>query len=292
MDGLLVINKEKNCTSRDVVNNVSKLLGIKKVGHTGTLDPIATGVLVLCLGKCTKLVDVITSEYKEYIAGVCLGIETDTLDITGSILKYDNINVTREDIENVLSNMVGYYDQEVPIYSAVKINGKKLYEYARNSIEVNLPKRNVHIKSLELVSDVVYNDNKVSFQIKCLVSKGTYIRSLIRDISYNLGTVGVMTSLCRTKQGNFNIENSFTIENVKNKEFELINLRTYFNDLYTVKVDSNMRKDILNGKIINNIYKCDKVLFVDDHDLVLAIYTTYEKDISKMKPYKMLGGVK
>jgi len=291
MDGLLVIRKDKDCTSRDVVNSVSKILGIKKVGHTGTLDPIATGVLVLCLGKCTKLVDIITSDEKEYIAGVCLGIETDTLDVTGNIIKYDNNYVTKEDIKNVLNNMIGYYDQEVPIYSAVKINGKKLYEYARENKDVVLPKRKVNIKKLELVSDIIYDDNKVYFQIKCLVSKGTYIRSLIRDIAYNLRTVGVMTSLCRTKQGKFNIEDSYTIDDIKNGDFKLINMRTYFNDLYTVMVDNNMKKDILNGKVIDNIYDCDKILFIDETDLVLAIYTIYDKDNNKIKPYKMFGGI-
>lgn len=147
MNGILLINKEKDYTSRDVVNIVSKCLNTKKVGHTGTLDPIATGVLVICVGKATKLVDYLTSTYKEYEAEIILGISTDTYDITGNILKEENVKIEKKEIEKVLNNMIGTYLQEVPIYSAVKIDGKKLYEYARENKEIELPKREVDIKS-------------------------------------------------------------------------------------------------------------------------------------------------
>jgi len=135
-NGLLVINKPKDVTSRDVVNEVSKILKTKKIGHTGTLDPIATGVLVLTVGKATKLSEIITSEEKVYQAEVILGVKTDTLDVTGNILDEYNTNYKEEDIIKVLNSFVGTYNQEVPIYSAVKIKGKKLYEYARNNEEV------------------------------------------------------------------------------------------------------------------------------------------------------------
>ena len=130
MNGVLVVNKEKDYTSRDIVNIISKALKTKKVGHTGTLDPLATGVLVVTVGEATKISELLTSSFKEYIADIELGIETDTLDITGNILKEETVFKTKEEIENILSSMIGSYDQEVPIYSAVKINGKKLYEYA------------------------------------------------------------------------------------------------------------------------------------------------------------------
>ena len=288
MNGLLVVNKEKDCTSRDVVNSVSKILGTKKVGHTGTLDPIATGVLVICIGKCTKLVDMITSDCKEYIAGVKLGILTDTLDITGNVLKSERVNFSRDEIISVINSMVGSYLQEVPIYSAVKVNGKKLYEYARSGIEVELPKRVVNIKSIELIGDISYDDC-INFSIKCLVSKGTYIRSLVRDIASKLGTIGVMSSLERTKQGRFSISDAYSLSDIKNGNYKLIDIGTYFDDLYKVVVDENLKKDILNGKILDNIYNCDKILFVDKDNGVLAIYSIYEKDNSKIKPYKMLG---
>ena len=289
MNGLLVVNKEKDCTSRDVVNSVSKILGTKKVGHTGTLDPMATGVLVMCIGKCTRLVDMITSDCKEYVAGVKLGILTDTLDTTGNVLKSESVNFSRDEIINVLNSMVGEYLQEVPIYSAVKVNGKKLYEYARSGIDVELPKRSVNIKSIELFSDIEYIDGTVNFSIKCLVSKGTYIRSLVRDIASKLGTIGVMSSLERTKQGVFTINEAYSLSDIESGNYKLIDIGTYFSDMYRVVVDENLKKEISNGKLLDNIYNCDKILFVDEKNNVLAIYSIYEKDNSKIKPYKMLG---
>ena len=163
MNGIVLINKEKNCTSRDVVNQVSKILKTKKIGHTGTLDPIATGVIVLCIGKATKLVEVITSYDKEYEAEVILGIKTDTKDITGKILKEEKAIISKENIEECLKKMIGTYNQTVPIYSAVKINGKKLYEYARKNEEIELPKRKVTIKELKLISDITYEKEKTKF---------------------------------------------------------------------------------------------------------------------------------
>ena len=217
MDGIIVVNKEEGFTSRDMVNKVGKILGTKKIGHTGTLDPMATGVLVMCIGKCTSLVDVITSDYKEYVAGVRLGILTDTLDTTGNVIGKCSVNYSHDEIVSSLESMVGEYYQEVPKYSAVKINGKKLYEYAREGIDVFLPKRFVNIKSIELVGDIDYHDEFIDFTIKCLVSKGTYIRSLIRDIASKLGCYGVMSSLIRTRQGDFSIDDSYSISDIESK---------------------------------------------------------------------------
>ena len=292
MDGIIVVNKEKGFTSRDMVNKVGKILGTKKIGHTGTLDPMATGVLVMCLGKCTSLVDMITSDYKEYVAGVRLGILTDTLDTTGEVIDKCDVSYSRDDIIDSLNSMIGEYYQEVPKYSAVKINGKKLYEYAREGIEIELPKRLVNIKSIELVSDIRYSDGYIDFTIKCLVSKGTYIRSLIRDIADKLGCYGVMSSLVRTRQGEFNINDSYSISDIENGNYNIINLGTFFKDKYKVIVDDDLKKDILNGKILKNIYGVDEVLFVDSDDLVLALYHVYDKYDSMIKPYKMFGGIK
>ena len=176
--GLIIVNKEKGYTSRDIVNIVGKVLDTKKIGHTGTLDPLATGVLVLGFNNATKIFELLFSDDKEYIAEVVMGYETDTLDIEGKVLKEDlNFNITEDNINDVLGSFKGTYMQEVPIYSAVKINGKKLYDYARNGEKVELPKREVCIKSIELLEFT----NK-SFTFKCTVSKGTYIRSLIREV--------------------------------------------------------------------------------------------------------------
>lgn len=288
MNGIVLINKEENCTSRDVVNTIVKKFNTKKVGHTGTLDPLATGVLVLCVGKATKLVDYFTSKDKEYIAGVKLGIETDTLDVTGNILKQDDCSaITDREIIEVLNSMIFCYDQQVPIYSAVKINGKKLYEYAREGIDIELPTRNVTISSLELVSDIRRNGKTIEFEIKCSVSKGTYIRSLVRDIAYKLKTVGVMSSLIRTRQGIFNIDvckkvNEITFDDIIPLEKVL--------DIHKVVVDDELKKEILNGKILSNIYNESLIMFIDRNNNILAIYEIYEKDNSLIKPYVMLGG--
>ena len=150
MNGILLVNKPSGMTSRDVVNKVSKILGTKKIGHTGTLDPMATGVLVLCIGTATKLVEMLTATTKEYEAEMALGIKTDSYDITGYVLENNSVIKKEEEVRAALMNMQGSYEQEVPIYSAVKINGKKLYEYAREIKQVELPKRMVTISNIEL----------------------------------------------------------------------------------------------------------------------------------------------
>lgn len=286
MNGILIIDKPKGITSRDVVDTVVKKLNTKKVGHTGTLDPIATGVLVVCVGDATKLVEDLTCEDKEYIASVELGTITDTLDSTGRILKNEKCIKTKDEIVDSLNSFKGKYMQEVPIYSAVKINGKKLYEYAREGINIELPKREVEIKNIELLDNVKYKNNKTYFSFKCTVSKGTYIRSLIRDISNKLNTIGIMIDLRRTRQGKFKIEDSILLEDVCLEK--LINIVDIL-DLKKVKLTKNMEKEILNGAIIDNIYECDEVLFIKD-SVAIAIYKKYDKDINKLKPYKMFKG--
>lgn len=278
MNGILVVNKEKGYTSRDVVNIVSKVLNTKKVGHTGTLDPIAEGVLVLTIGKCTKLCDYLTSNYKEYIAEFELGYETDTLDNTGKVLKTIEKQVSEEDIVNVVNSFVGIYNQEVPKYSAVKINGKKLYEYARNEEEISLPSRLVDIKNIEVI-DV----GKV-IKIKCMVSKGTYIRSLIRDIGVKLGTYATMTSLLRTKQGMFDIENSYKLDDIKNGTYKLITVEEIFKEYPKVYLDENSHKKVSNGCVLDNKYDSAYILFYY-RDSLVSIYKSVEN--KKIKPFIM-----
>ena len=286
MDGIVLINKEKNCTSRDVVNQVSKILKTKNIGHTGTLDPIATGVLVLCIGKATKLVEVITSYDKEYEAEVILGIKTDTKDITGKILKEEKAIISKENIEECLKKMIGTYNQTVPIYSAVKINGKKLYEYARNNEEIELPKRKVTIKELKLISDITYEKEKTKFKIKCHVSKGTYIRSLIEDIATNLNTIGTMENLKRTKQGNFQIASANTIQDIENNKFKIYSIEEILEKFYKIEMTDDLYFKIKNGSIIKNNYNHDIVAFTKN-DKVIAIYKEYSKDKTLLKPWKM-----
>lgn len=287
MDGIILINKDNGYTSRDVVNIIGKHLKTKKVGHTGTLDPLATGVLTICVGKATKIVELLTNHDKEYIAEITLGITSDTLDITGNITKEVNCYKTEEEIKSVLSSMNGIYEQEVPIYSAVKIKGKKLYEYARNNEEVELPKRLVNIKELSLISDIKYEDNKVKFKIKCLVSKGTYIRSLINDIATNLNTIGLMSSLTRTKLGDFNIEECVNIEEFINNKYELKSITEVLTNYKSITANKELEKELKNGKIIDNIYESSEILFINENNEPIALYKTYDKDNNKIKPWKM-----
>ena len=219
MNGVLVVNKPKDYTSRDIVNIISKKFNTKKVGHTGTLDPLAEGVLIVPIGKALKVAELLTSETKEYVAEVILGYETDMLDITGTEIKRNIPKVTKEDIEKTLKKYTTKYLQEVPMYSAVKVGGKKLYEYARNNIQVTPPSKEVEIYSLDLLEDPKYLTNTIEFKIKCKVSKGTYIRSLIRDIAYDLNTYGTMKNLVRTKQGIFSLEDSYTLEDIQNNNY-------------------------------------------------------------------------
>ena len=281
MNGIIVVNKPKGITSRDVVNKVCKILNTKKVGHTGTLDPIASGTLVLCIGNATKLVEELTSYDKEYIATVKLGVLTDTLDTTGKVLKTQNTELKKEELIKVLNSFIGTYKQEVPIYSAVKINGKKLYEYARCNIDVTLPKRSVTIHDIELLD---FNKDNYKFRVK--VSKGTYIRSLIKDINDKLNVIGSMEDLIRTKQGMFSLDISYTLDNIENKEYKLISIEEVLKNYNTFTIDEALYKKIKNGAIIDNTYNADKIVFKYNNK-VIAIYKKYDKDHNKLKPYKM-----
>lgn len=277
-NGILVINKDKGYTSRDVVNVISKLFGTKKVGHNGTLDPLATGVLVICLNRYTKLNELLSAREKEYIAEVTLGVRTDTLDIEGNVLEEKVCDISKDDLLKVLKKFEMTYMQEVPIYSAVKVNGKKLYEYARSGEDVILPKKEVTIKKIDLLE---FNENKFIF--KCLVSKGTYIRSLIRDILADLGVIGTMSNLTRTKQGVFDIENAYTLTDVRNDNYRLLKIKDVL-DIDKVIVSDELKFKILNGCKVKGNYS-DRVLFLDENGEELAIY---KKDNDDMKIEVML----
>jgi len=289
MNGVILIDKPADYTSRDIVNIVSKKIGTKKVGHTGTLDPMATGVLAICVGGGTKLVETLMCDDKIYEAEITLGLETDTLDSTGTILREEVSHVSQEQINEVLRNMVGTYEQEVPKYSAIKVNGKKLYEYARSGEEVILPKHEVTIRSLELIGDVSYTEDTTVFKIRTHVSKGTYIRSLVRDIAVSLNTIGVMSSLRRIRQGNFFIEDCTTLKDFENDKYKLLSIEEILKDEFTVEVDDYVANMISNGRVLENRYDKDQVVFKDKCGKVLAIYRVRE-DKDKLYVFKMFGG--
>ena len=274
--GVLFINKEKNKTSFDIVNEISHLFGIKKVGHTGTLDPIAEGILIVCLGKATKIVELLTAKDKEYIAEVELGYETDTYDNTGKVLRKKIVEENLP-IEEIIKSYKKTYLQEVPIYSAVKVNGKKLYEYARNNQKIECPKKEVTIKEIELLEK-----NKASFTIKTLVTKGCYIRSLIHDIGMSLNTYATMTSLIRTRQGNISIKDTNKLEDIRNNNFTIHKIEEVL-DYPKIELDKDNYKKIKNGmKIPNSFNIKDKVIFTYQNKII----GIYEKDNNILKVWK------
>jgi tRNA pseudouridine55 synthase len=228
MNKIVNILKPTGMTSHDVVSKVRKILSIKKVGHTGTLDPDAAGVLPICIGKATKVSDFILNKDKGYIGELTLGIITDTYDSSGEIIsKKDTSHITEDDIYKAFESQVGVIMQKPPIYSALKVNGKKMYEIAREgkSDEIEIKSREIHIKELKVLS---INDKKIRFYVKC--SKGTYVRSICYDIGEILGCGGHMSFLIRTSSGKFNLENSITLEELE----EYYNRGTLDNYLYDI----------------------------------------------------------
>lgn len=277
MDGIVLINKEEGLTSRDVVNKIVKKLNLKKVGHAGTLDPIAKGLLVIGIGKGTKILDLLTINTKEYIATSKIGIETDTLDISGNILnKTNDFYLKREELINTLNSFIGSYYQEVPKYSAVKINGKKLYEYARNDLNVDLPKRLITIYKIELLE---FNKNEFTFKV--LASKGTYIRSLIRDIGIKLNLPMTMKELIRTKSGKFNLSDSYEISD----DFKIIPIFEAL-DYPVIKItDENLLKKIKNGNKIKLDCSYDTITLIDNLNNTLAIYKKEKLEYQAIKVF-------
>ncbi len=266
MDGIIVINKHKGCTSHDIVYKVKKVFN-EKVGHTGTLDPMATGVLPLLIGKGTLCSKYLINHDKTYRVNLQLGKKTDTADSEGNIIEEREVNqenLEKDYIKEVLKKFVGKQNQIPPIYSAIKVNGKKLYEYARKGQSVSIEPRNIEIYNIQLL-DIDNNNKQLKFQVSC--SKGTYIRSLCEDIAKRLGTVGYMLELERLRVGDFKIENSITIQELmENKDTDtyikehFISLEKIFKESDTIKLDDRKLKLFLNGvkltqKSKDGIYK-------------------------------------
>lgn len=268
MDGIILINKEKNYTSNDVVQIVKKIFN-QKVGHTGTLDPMATGVLPLLIGKGTLCSKYLINHDKIYVTTLKLGVKTDTGDITGNIIKTEKVDekfLELNKVKKVLSSFIGEQEQIPPMYSAIKINGKKLYEYARNGQSLEISPRKINLYNLELIS---IKNEEISFRVCC--SKGTYIRTLCEDIAEKIGTIGTMCELNREKVGDFDIENAVTIEQLKNgfqnKDF----LKKYFLDIENIfeKAPKIVLDDSNIFKLLNGV----KLLgFSDFEDGIFRIY--------------------
>ena len=219
MDGIINIFKPKGITSHDAVSIMRRTLGIKKIGHTGTLDPNATGVLPLCIGKGTRISEYLLDVDKEYIGELSLGLATDTQDSDGKVLKQSHKIVSRDDIYKAFDRFKGEIWQIPPMYSSIRYNGKKLYEFAREGKVVNRRARNVKIYNLDIIN--IFNNKKIIFYVKC--SKGTYIRTLCDDIGEYLGTYGYMSYLIRIGVGDFKIADSYSIDYIKNLTKEELN---------------------------------------------------------------------
>lgn len=221
MEGIIVVNKTKGITSFDVIRKLKKILKTKKIGHTGTLDPLATGVMLVCVGKATKLASDLEAKDKIYIADFDIGYATDTYDIEGKKIAENIIEVSKENLKQSIKKFIGNIKQVPPMYSAIKIDGNKLYHLARKGIEVERPKRDVTIEYINLLD---FKDNKVKIETK--VSKGCYIRSLIYDIGQDLGTYATMTALQRKQVGDYSLENSYSLEQIEkmvlNNDFKFL----------------------------------------------------------------------
>ncbi len=228
-DGILNINKPQNMTSHDVVAIARRALGIKKIGHTGTLDPMATGVLPICIGRSTRIIEYLDMDIKTYRCTMILGMQTDTQDIWGEVLERCDVHVTEEQIREAFRSFHGVIDQKPPMYSALKVNGKKLYEYAREGKEVEVKSRKIYIKSLEIEEINLADEEKtVTFTVEC--SKGTYIRTICQDAGTALGCFGTLASLDRIKSGIFDLDDTITIDELKTQSMEWIAGQLYTAD--------------------------------------------------------------
>lgn len=280
MDAIYVIDKPKGLTSRDVVNQMGKILGTKHLGHTGTLDPLATGVLVIAVGRATKIIDLLTSTEKEYLAEVKMGLLTDTLDITGNVLEQVEVpSVSFVELEKTLQSFVGKYEQEVPLYSAVRVQGKRLYEYARENQQVALPKREVEISKITLL-----NLQQDTFSFSVRVSKGTYIRSLIRDIGVKLQIPMSMQNLRRLHQGMFSIDKAIPLAQFT-KQTPGYSCSEVLQRIYPREtISQELVKKVQNGAKITLPRAERYLLLYDEQDHLLALY---QKEAEHYRAFKI-----
>ncbi|MBY0758603.1 MULTISPECIES: tRNA pseudouridine(55) synthase TruB [Sellimonas] len=296
IDGIINVRKEKGFTSHDVVAKLRGITRQKKIGHTGTLDPDATGVLPVCFGKATKLCDMLTEKEKAYEAVLLLGKTTDTQDISGEVKKECSVEgITQDQVRETILSFVGEYDQIPPMYSALKVNGKKLYELAREGVEIERKPRKIQIHRIEIRE---INLPEVRFEVWC--SKGTYIRTLCNDIGEKLGCGGCMSSLIRTKSGIFTLEESKSLDEIETCVREgrieeiLVPIDAMFPDVPKVFVKEGEEKSVYNGNALtkrqleeNTMPQSQERIRVYQKDgLFLALYR-YDSKENRYKVEKM-----
>ena len=277
MDGVILINKEKGMTSQNVVSKVKRILNLDKAGHAGTLDPNATGVLPILVNKGTKLSKYLIEHDKIYIATLKLGEKRSTGDIEGEIIETDNSqikDISKEKILEVLESFKGIQNQIPPIYSALKVNGKKLYDYARNGEEVEIKPRKINIYDIKLL-EIYDESNEIKFEVSC--SKGTYIRVLCEDIASRLNTVGYMSDLQRTRVNNFDISESITISELEeNKDIKIIEVEDLFLDKEKINLNNRKEELFLNGVMLTFEYP-DGIYRIYNNDKFIGLGTVQNK---------------
>lgn len=284
LNGVINFYKEKGQTSFKAVHQLKRILSVQKIGHTGTLDPLAQGVLPVCLGKATRTSMYIMDSTKEYLCTMKLGFETDTLDLEGNITRQSKTEIYDEKrIKNCLKTFIGDTMQIPPAYSAIKINGKKLYQYARNNQEIEIKARPVHIDQIILKN---FDKDEISFLVTC--EKGTYIRSLCRDIGYGLNSYGTMTELIRQKTGKFSIDNAHTLEDIiKHVESGTVNSIVENADDYmkleVITLNEQERLDYLKGIKLPVAVKEGEYLIKDTSFFTLGIGVVSHEGMLKSK---------
>ncbi|MCE5149256.1 MULTISPECIES: tRNA pseudouridine(55) synthase TruB [Staphylococcus] len=303
MEGILPVFKERGLTSHDVVFKLRKILHTKKVGHTGTLDPEVNGVLPICVGGATKVSDYIMEMGKAYQATVTVGVSTTTEDQTGEVLetKVVSKDLTADKIDEAILSFVGEIEQIPPMYSSVKVNGRKLYEYARNNETVERPKRKVRIYEIERNSEIRYKDDTCSFDIFIRCGKGTYIRTLATDIGRTLGFPAHMSQLTRVESGGFSIDESLTLDQIDELykqealQEKLFPIEYGLKGLPHIQIDDpKIKKRILNGqKFYKNEFSeaIDEVTVMEDKETekALALYIPHAEKPNEIKPKKVFN---
>lgn len=298
MDGILPLWKEKGMTSHDCVFKLRKILGMKKVGHTGTLDPSVEGVLPICLGQATKVAEYVTDSGKEYIATVSIGTATETEDGDGETVAVDGSykRISKEEILRALASLTGEITQIPPMYSAVKVNGRRLYEYARKGIEVERPERKVQIHEIELLDDSeLFEGEEVQFKIRIACGKGTYIRTLSVQIGELLGYPAHMATLVRTSSGKFRQEDCLTIQEVAdaknqgNLDSHIRPLEDALSEFAFEELNEDLYDKIVNGQVLSqhpSLIRQERIVFAKAHKAI-AVYRNHPDKEGLMKPEKM-----
>lgn len=267
MNGIIVVNKPVGLTSHQVINKIKRILKVKKIGHAGTLDPLASGVLIVLVNDATRLSDYLMADNKEYLATIAIGCSTTTEDCDGEVLEQVVVESLDEVlVDDVLSSMIGQNIQTPPMFSAIKQDGKKLYELAREGKTVERKSRQVYLYDLKRTSDISFNNHHAYFTYQALVSKGTYIRTLCVDIGKKLGFPAHMKELVRTKSGIFSLDDSYTIKDIENGNFKIIPMIEAMKSYKQINIDSKMYFKVKNGqKLLKDELNCN-------HDLVCLIY--------------------